>query len=139
MEKNTASPSPALELVQRLYAAFEKRDVPTVASLLGSHALITQSSQVPWGGSYEGLEGFSRFFGILLQHIESKVTIDRYIDAGECIVAVGNTCGTVLANGATFDVPVVHVWKVEEGKVVQFSPYIDIPTMNVALHQPVQS
>ena len=138
MEKNSvpSPPSPALELVQKLYAAFEHRDVATVASLLGSHAIITQCAQLPWGGTFEGLEGFSRFFGIVLQHIDSQVTVERYIDAGECIVAIGTTRGTVNANGASFEVPVVHVWQVEEGKITKFSPYIDVPLMNAALNQP---
>lgn len=137
MEKNSspASPSSALGLVQKLYTAFEHRDVATVASLLGSHAIISQSALLPWGGIFEGLEGFSRFFGILLQHIDSKVTVERYIDAGECIVAIGSTRGTVNANGASFEVPVVHVWQVEEGKITKFSPYIDVPLMNAALNQ----
>ena len=138
MEKTSspAPPSPALELVQKLYTAFEHRDVATVAGLLGSHAIISQSAQLPWGGTFEGLEGFSRFFGLILQHIDSKVTVDRYIDAGECIVAIGSTRGTVNANGAGFDIAVVHVWQVEDGKITKFSPYIDVPTMNAALNQP---
>jgi ketosteroid isomerase-like protein len=137
MEKtpSPASPSPALELVQKLYTAFEHRDVATVAGLLGSHAIICQSAELPWGGTFEGLEGFSRFFGLILQHIDSKVTVDRYIDAAECIVAIGSTRGTVNANGASFEVPVVHVWQVEEGKITKFSPYIDVPTMIAALHK----
>ena len=139
METAPAPATPPLEVVKTLYAAFERRDVPTIASLLSSKALICQSPKVPWGGTYEGLEGFARFFTLLTQHLDSKVKFERFIDAGEHIVAIGHTYGTVHANGCPFDAPIAHVWKIEGGKVAAFFPYLDIPTMQKSLRGEVKA
>jgi ketosteroid isomerase-like protein len=48
-------------------------------------------------------------------------------------VQTGRTRGTVVANGAAFDVPEVHVWERRAGKVVRFEAYIDTPAMLEAL------
>lgn len=37
------------------------------------------------------------------------------------------------ANGASFDIPEVHVWELRDGKVVRYHVYIDTPAMLEAL------
>jgi ketosteroid isomerase-like protein len=41
----------------------------------------------------------------------------------------------VVANGAPFDIPEVHVWELRDGKVVGFRAYIDTPAMLEALNR----
>lgn len=41
--------------------------------------------------------------------------------------------GKALANGASFDIPEVHVWELRDGKVVRYRVYIDTPAMLDAL------
>jgi uncharacterized protein len=88
---------------------------------------------VPWGGEYEGHDGAFTFLLKLVEHIESQVTTDAMFAAGDHVVQAGRTRGRVLANGATFDVPEVHVWELRDGKVVRFQVYIDTPAMLEAL------
>ncbi len=59
--------------------------------------------------------------------------IERLIDSGVHVVAVGWTQGTVNANGAGYRVPIVHVWKVRDGLVMQARFFIDNPAMLEAL------
>jgi ketosteroid isomerase-like protein len=66
--------------------------------------------------------------------VESRVDIDDIIDAGEHIVAVGHSRGRVRASGNAFEVAVVHVWTMRQGKALRFENYLDIPTMLRALH-----
>src|SRR3546814_9621077 len=56
-------------------------------------------------------------------------SVERMIDAGDRVVVVGRTHGTVNANGAPFDIPVVHVWTLHEGRAAAFEAYIDTPAM----------
>jgi ketosteroid isomerase-like protein len=88
----------------------------------------------PWGGIYRGQEEAIRFFTTLVEHVESRVDIDDIIDAGEHIVAVGHSRGRVRASGNAFEVAVVHVWTMRQGKALRFENYLDIPTMLRALH-----
>lgn len=45
----------------------------------------------------------------------------------------GRTRGTVRANGASFDIPEVHVRELRDGKVVRYQSFIDTPAMLEAL------
>ena len=92
-----------------------------------------QSPMLPWGGDCERRDGAFTFFLTLVEHIQSQVTTDNLFAAGDHVVQTGRTRGTVVANGASFDTPEVHVWEVRDGKVVAFRGYIDTPAMLEAL------
>jgi ketosteroid isomerase-like protein len=123
-----------VELVKSLYAAFGKRDVPAIFKVVSPEVEVRQFAELPWGGTYRGHEGMRQFLMNLTQHLNNAaLPIDRYLDAGDHVVAIGRTQGTVRANGKPFDVPLAHVWRVEGGLVTQFLPYIDQPTMRESL------
>ena len=124
---------PNAALVARVYEAFRERDLPTAFGLLAPDVEIHQASEIPWGGDYVGHEGAAAFFGKLVQTITSAVTVERFVDAGEHVVAIGRTRGTVNATGQSFDVPIAHVWTVRDGLVRRVEYYIDDPTMLAAL------
>jgi hypothetical protein len=86
-----------------------------------------------WGGRYEGHAEAAAFFGKLTRTITSAVTLDRFVDAGDQVVAIGHTRGTVNDTGKAFDVPVAHVWTLRDGVVTRIEYYIDDPTMLAAL------
>jgi len=119
--------------VQRVYNAFTTRDAGVLQELLAPDIKISQSPELPWGGEYESHDGAFTFLLKLVEHIESQVTTDSMFAAGNHVVQTGRTRGKVLANGATFDVPEVHVWELRDGKVVRFQVYIDTPAMLEAL------
>jgi ketosteroid isomerase-like protein len=107
--------------------------VLVVAQLMSPEVEIRQSEELPWGGQYKGHVGLQQFAKKLLDHVDSRVIIEQYIDAGDSVVAIGRTVGKARSNQVEFDVPVVHVWKLNEGRVVRFEPYIDNATMLAAL------
>ena len=39
----------------------------------------------------------------------------------------------MVATGHPFDVPIVHLWEIQDGKVLSFRPYIDNPAMQASL------
>jgi len=122
-----------VSVVRQCYDAFRRRDLPTVIMLLDPEVEYYQSDEVPWGGRYAGHAGVAEFFQKLTSTIESTVDPDRVVDAGDHVVAVGHTHGSVRASGKEFDVPAVHVWRLRDGKVVRFEAYIDNPQMLAAL------
>jgi ketosteroid isomerase-like protein len=124
---------PNVEVVQRAYEAFARRELRTILGLFSEDVEILQASEIPWGGRYEGHAGAAAFFGTLIGAITSAVTFERFIDAGDQVIAIGRTRGTVNATGAAFDVPVAHVWTVHEGLITRVEYYIDDPTMLRAL------
>lgn len=129
------SPEP-LEVVKSIYAAFGRRDAPAVFALFSPTVEIVQSPALPWGGTYRGHDGARQFFGKLTAHINSTVEVERFLRAGEQIVVIGWTQGTVNATGAKYRVPLAHVWTVKDGLVTQVHFIIDNPTMLEALAAP---
>src|SRR5206468_1453954 len=122
-----------VESIQALYRAFLKRELMTILSLVDPGIEIRQSDAVPWGGTYKGLGGLKEFFGKLLENVDSKVDFTEWIEAGNAVVAVGRSRGTAIATGNTFDIAIVHVWHLRDGKAVLFEPYIDTAAMLKAL------
>jgi uncharacterized protein len=131
-EKPTTSSS-NVAVIERLYEAFRRRDLPAIFALLSEDVEIYQSSALSWGGSYRGHDGAATFFTKLVTASTSTVTVERFVDAGDHVVAIGWTRGTANASGAAFDVPVAHVWALRDGRVVRVEYFIDNPTMLAAL------
>jgi ketosteroid isomerase-like protein len=127
-----ASP-PNVELVRRLYAALEAIDLETILEIFDPGVEVHQTRELPWGGDFQGHDGLGQFFGLLREHITSKVAIETVYAAGDEVVQIGRTAGTVNATGAPFDVQEVHLLTVRDGKVVRFEAHIDTPAMLQAL------
>jgi ketosteroid isomerase-like protein len=126
-------PRDNVQIVQQVYEAFRRRDVAAVLALLSEDVQISQSDELPWGGTYEGYPGVLQYFAKLTGTINSTLTFDQFLDARDHVVAIGRTRGTVNATGKTYDVPVSHVFHLVDGKIVQIAFHIDNPTMLAAL------
>ncbi|GII52569.1 ketosteroid isomerase [Planotetraspora thailandica] len=122
-----------VEIIRRVYDAFVTRDFAVIAELFDPEIEIFQSDALPWGGNFKGHEGAVTFFTTLLQHIDSQVTAERLIDAGDHVVEVGRTAGRTVGTQTPFDVPEFHVWQLRGGKVIRLESYIDNPAMLAAL------
>lgn len=128
-----APPRANVEVVRAIYAAFHRRDVAGALALCAPDLVIEQSTEIPWGGRFEGHDGALRFFAGLGRALASAVTLERFVDAGDHVVAIGRTRGTLTGNGHAFDVPIAHVWQLRDGRAVHARFMIDNPTMLAAL------
>ena len=107
--------------------------MPAIFGLLSPDIEIVQSDKLPWGGNYRGHDEARRFFGQLGSHIKSTLAIERLIDSGDHVAAVGWTEGTVNATGAAYRVPIVHLWQIRDSRIVRAQFFIDHPPMLKAL------
>jgi len=122
-----------VEIVKEIYAAFGRRDEAALMKLVAADIQVTQSAALPWGGTYTGHAGLKQFLTTLLAHVDSRVNFERYVDAGDHVAAVGFVSGTVRKNGASFNIPIVHLWRIRDGQAVIFNPYIENALMLEAL------
>jgi ketosteroid isomerase-like protein len=122
-----------VERVQELYEAFRKRNLGAILLLMAKDVEIAQSAELPWGGVYRGHEGVRQLLGKLAEHLDQRLEIECFIDAGDRVVAVGRTVGKARATNLEFDVPVAHVWTLQDSLITRFEPYIDNATMLAAL------
>jgi ketosteroid isomerase-like protein len=128
----TAASVPA-DLVRAVYDAYDRRDAEAVFAGLSPDVVLLQNVALPWGGRFDGIEGARRFLRLLSEHVDSRVEVQQVVPAGDRVVVVGRTRGTVRATGAAFDLPAVHVWSVRGGEVARVEYYVDTPAMLAAL------
>jgi len=122
-----------LQTIEKVYAAFAARDVGALLGLCAPDIVVTQDPALPWGGFYRGLDGAADFALKLVSATDSVVTPERLFAAGDDVVQVGRTAGTVRSNGASFDVSECHVWTVRDGLVTAARFYLDSVSMLEAL------
>lgn len=123
----------SLEIVDRAYIYLNKKDIPNYFSLMSPDVEFYQTRELPWGGDYRGLDEIKGFLSKIFPLIDSAVEIDRYISAGEKIVAIGKTSGSAKLTGKKFSCNLAHIWTVREAKILRLEVYIDTDVMNAAL------
>lgn len=123
----------AIDIVSGMYDAISSGDTAAIVARLSPDIHIEQTPDLPWGGVFDGMEGFGRFMRTLREHIASRVAVERIFAAGEDVVVIGRTIGTTKVKGTPFDVAIAHVLTVRDGKVVQARYFIDTPAMLAAL------
>lgn len=121
-----------VQIIQSVYDAFACGDIQAVFNTFDPNMEIHQSQEIPWGGRYKGLSEIQTFFSKLRAAIESRVDLE-FVDAGNCVVAVGYSKGKVRATNQEFNVRAVHVWTLKDGKAIRWEAYIDNPAMLSAL------
>jgi hypothetical protein len=123
----------AIDTVTEIYRLFAAQDLDGVLELVHDDVVIDQDDRLPWGGHHVGKDGAATFAIALASTIESTVVPEALFEAGGKVIQAGRTQGTVLANGAAFDVAEVHIWTVRDGKVAATEFLIDTPGMLAAL------
>lgn len=115
------------ELVRDVYEAFGRGDVPAVLGAMAADIEWHEAEGMPYGGVYHGGEAVAQnVFGPITQDVvDFAVTAEEFIASGDAVAAVVRYTGTGKATGKKLDLPVVHVWKVRNGKVQQFRQFID--------------
>lgn len=115
--------------VERVYRALADKDIASLLELFGPDCVITQDERLPWGGRFVGHDGLVAFATALSGAIESTVSIEAIFEAEGIVFQFGRTRGTVRANGATFEIPEVHRWRIREGRVAEAHFAIDTSAM----------
>jgi ketosteroid isomerase-like protein len=125
-----------IEIVRVIYRAMAERDLDTLFGLVDESCVVTQDPLLPWGGRHVGHDGFASFALTLTGTIDSAVAIEAVFAADDEVIQFGRTRGTVRANGAAFDIPEVHRWKIRDGKAIAAHFAIDTAAMLDALRAP---
>lgn len=122
-----------IQVIEAVYAAMATKDLEALFALLDPAIVVTQDRALPWGGRFEGHDGFATFGLTLTGTIDSAVTIESIFEADGDVIQMGRTRGTVVATGTPFDVAEVHRWTLRDGRPVRAHFSIDTPAMLAAL------
>lgn len=116
-----------LEIVQSLYQAFAEQDREQILAIFDPDIEWLQNEGFPGGGRFVGAEAvMDGVFGRLGREWEGwGAEVDRWLDAGESIVALGEYHGTNRATGRSITAAFAHVLWLREGRLVRFEQYAD--------------
>jgi uncharacterized protein len=115
-----------VSLVQSLYAAFGRGDVPFLLDAVTEDVdwTLFGPTSIPYAGNFKGRDGVGRFFSLLGGSLEFQAFEPRkFISEGDTVVVLGRERATVRATGRVFDVEWVHVFVVRDGKAAKFTEY----------------
>jgi steroid delta-isomerase-like uncharacterized protein len=125
-----AVPGELTELLREGYERFAQGDVPGVLELFDPRIRWTVPEGGPFGGTYVGPGAIAGFFGRLPElYAELAVTPEQFVEAGDTVTVLGRHLGRTTG-GQSLDVPFVHVWRFEQGRVVAFTEHLDTARLN---------
>jgi len=114
---------PNAELLRRGYEAFAKGDIPTVLGLFADDICWHVPGRSPLSGDYKGPQQVLGFFttGMELSGGTLRVEADEILAEGERVVVLSTV--SAERNGQPWSSPGVHLWRVVDGKAVEFREF----------------
>jgi ketosteroid isomerase-like protein len=119
---------PSEDLINGLYAAFGRGDVPAVLAMLDEDIEWHAPENLPHGGDFQGRDDVGRFFRGLGEQWESlDVELDGMVSGGDRVVALVRAHGRLRATGEDSGYSSAHVWTVRDGSPVRYDEYVNAP------------
>ena len=111
------------ELIDKGYQAFAVGDIPTVLEIFDEAITWHIPGRSPLSGDFKGHDGVLEFFGRCqtLSDGTLRIEADEILAGGDRVVVL---C-TVSADrgGQHWSSPEVHVWRVADGRAVEFREF----------------
>jgi hypothetical protein len=117
-----------IRIVQEAYNNFLSGDVAGILNLLSEdvHWQTPEIENAAFGGTKSGREGASDFFRLMSESEETiKFEPKEFIAQGNRVVALGTYGATVRETGRSYETDWVHVFTVEDGKIMSFVEFFD--------------
>ena len=115
-----------VEVIRCIYDAFESGEFRTPGNYFRDDVEAYVSDFLPWGGEWHGMAQLREGLRMMRRYVTLSFEVSEFLEAGDCIVAVGRTSGVVHATCEPFSVIAVHVWHLDDdGKVAGVEYYID--------------
>jgi ketosteroid isomerase-like protein len=114
------------QLVESLYDAFSRGDIPYILSMIAEDATWSQSDMLPWGGEYRGPAGAAEFFTKLNEATENIEFEHREsFESGNDVFSFGSHTFRWRTNGRVGKTEWMFRWTISDGKVVSYKSYVD--------------
>ena len=125
------------QVVQQLYAAFGRGDLPTILDLLAPHVewWYHGPSEIPFAGQRRGREQVAQFFQTIvgMVDVEQFGTLGDFIVQGDKVAVHGHERVRVKANGRTWETQWVTLWTIRNGQVTSLDEFSDTAAVAAAL------
>lgn len=105
--------------IDDMYAAVARGDWDRIGSIFSTDIVVTEAPALPYGGTYEGLDGFRQLMERVSETWTDLSLADlRYYADQDDVVASFTLQVTSTATGRGMSMPVIEKWRFRDGKVV---------------------
>lgn len=124
-----------VDVVKRMYEAFGRRDRDSILGLFHPDIEWVQNEGFPGGGRHVGAEAVLNdvFAKFRLDWDVWQAPVSEWLDAGEIVVAVGEYRGTYKATGLSMTAAFAGLYRVKDGRIVQFRQFTDTAKIAAAM------
>ena len=131
----STTPGTNVQLVEQLYDAFARGDIPTVLGAFDPNIEWTSSEGAAYPGTFHGPEAVLQniFMRLGTEWEGFRVEPEEFIDGGDQVVMLGRYYGTYRETGKSMSAGVAHVWTIRDGRLVRYRQYVDSRKMAEAL------
>src|SRR5688572_30360551 len=123
------------DAIKTHYAGSDRKDLATMMAPVTDHSAWTEMAGFPYAGTYVGKDAIVT--GVFKRIGEEwdgyTFKLERLVDGGSTIVGIGTYSGTYKKTGKAMTARVVHVWDVNDGKVVRFEQFTDTKLIGEAM------
>lgn len=117
----------ACQIVADHYAASQRGDLAGMLADVDEHTAWTEMAGFPTAGTWVGrgqiVEQVFKPVGAAWEQFAFH--LERLIDGGDTVVAVGGYSAVHRASGKPMQVRTVHVWEVADGRIRRFEQFTD--------------
>jgi ketosteroid isomerase-like protein len=121
-------PGAATAIVQQVYQAFGRRDVPAILNVLADNVdwEFVGSPKLPYAGPRRDRSGVADFFQAVAQADDIQVFEPReFIEAGQHVTVLGWERSRAIDTGHPFETEWVHVFTVINGKITRWRGFFN--------------
>ncbi|HDR4726665.1 nuclear transport factor 2 family protein [Bacillus cereus group sp. Sample62] len=118
-----------LEIIRSTYEGSASSNAKHLVEALAEKVEWTEAEGFPYGGTYIGVEAIMEnvFNRLGSEWDDYKASVNMYheVNGKDVIIAEGVYSGVYKETGKSFEAEFVHVWQLENGKIVKFKQYVD--------------
>lgn len=122
-----------IQVVQELYAAFGRADMPAILTLLDEQVdwyFVGRPQDVPFAGQRQGHQQMIDFFVTIAETCEVlEFGPHEVIPMGDHVLVLGHERVLVKSTNRLFETDWAHLFTVRQGKIVRLREFYDTATM----------
>ena len=123
------------ELVRHIFAEIGKGNHQPFLDAVAEDFTLTCIGTTPVSGTYKGIKKVGEeFIAPVMASFETPPTlvVDKIIAEDDFVVVVAHGEGGVAKNGVAYNNTYCHVWRLQDGKLVESTEYLDTALVNAA-------
>lgn len=127
-----------MDVIDRYYDLLAQRDREGLSEVLSHDIVVTywgQEGQLPWAGTFDGIDGFWTFLGSVSEHLDIvEVERLRVVADDEAVIIACRGQWRVKASGHVVKAGMVNVFVVSNGRISAYDLYVDTAAFVSALN-----